>query len=65
MRIFIQRFTAGEQAQDITEYSLLLAFVVLAAAGIFVVNAGSLATIWIATNGIVNQAATKAQASVS
>jgi hypothetical protein len=65
MKILMRRLPAEDQAQDITEYSLLLAFVVLAAAGIFVVNAGSLATIWVATNGIVNLAATKAQASVS
>jgi len=65
MTSLMKRFSADQQAQDITEYSLLLAFVVLAAAGMFVGSAGSLATIWIATNGIVNQAAIKAQASVS
>jgi Flp pilus assembly pilin Flp len=59
------RFLSAEQGQDLTEYSLLLAFVVLTAAGIFLANGTSLQGIWLSTNTLVNQAATKAHASVS
>lgn len=52
-----RRFWTNQQGQDITEFSLLLAFVVLAAAGIFLVNASSLTGIWVSTNNLVNQAA--------
>ena len=59
------RFLSAEQGQDLTEYSLLLAFVVLTAAGIFMANGTSLQGIWLSTNTLVNQAAVKAHASVS
>jgi Flp pilus assembly pilin Flp len=52
-------FWTIEQGQDLTEYSLMLAFVVLAAAGIFTVNGASLANIWTSANLIVNQAASR------
>jgi Flp pilus assembly pilin Flp len=60
-----QRLWSDKQGQDITEYSLLLAFVVLAAAGIFLANGTSLQSIWISTNNVVNKAAMQAHASVS
>ena len=50
----------SDEGQDLTEYALLLAFVVLGASGIFVVNGRSLVTIWTAANAIVNQAANRA-----
>ena len=50
----------SDEGQDLTEYALLLAFVVLGASGIFVVNGRSLVTIWTAANAIVNQAASRA-----
>ncbi len=59
----IQRFWSHEQGQDITEFSLLLAFVVLAAAGIFLVNANSITGIWVSTTALVDQANTAAHAS--
>ncbi len=65
MKHLAQRFWSAEHGQDITEYSLLLAFVVLAAAGIFMVNGASLNSIWVSANTVVNQAAIKAHASVS
>jgi Flp pilus assembly pilin Flp len=49
-------FWQNEQAQDLTEYALLLAFVVMASAGIFLVNGSSLTGIWSATSGVVSQA---------
>jgi Flp pilus assembly pilin Flp len=58
-----QRFWIHEEGQDITEYSLLLAFVVLSAAGIFLANMNSVTGIWVSTNTLVNQAASAAHAS--
>ena len=63
MRQLVQRFWASEQGQDITEYSLLLAFVVLAAAGIFLVSAASVTGIWVTANNTVSQAETVAHGS--
>ena len=60
---FLQRFWNEVDGQDLTEYSLLLAFVVLASVGIFYVNAGSLVTIWRTSDYIVNQAASRSHAS--
>ena len=58
-----QRFWVSEQGQDLTEYGLLLAFVVLAAAGIFLVNGNSLTGIWVSANNTVSQANSAAHAS--
>jgi Flp pilus assembly pilin Flp len=58
-----RRCWTQEQGQDVTEYSLLLAFVVLAAAGIFLVNMNSVTGIWVSANTLVNQAAATAHAS--
>jgi len=60
---FLQRFWNEVEGQDLTEYSLLLAFVVLASMGIFYVNAGSLATIWRSSDFIVSQAASRSHTS--
>ena len=58
-------FLRDEEGQDLVEYTLLLAFVCLASAALFI-NAGtSLATIWTDTNLIANQAAQCAAAAVS
>lgn len=54
------RFWADEVGQDLTEYALLLAFVCLAAAAIFIVSAGNFLGIWSASNTVLskgNQAA--------
>ena len=59
----VQCFWSNEKGQDLTEYALLMAFVVLAATGFFMVSATSLSTIWIVANGVVNQAAIQAHAS--
>jgi Flp pilus assembly pilin Flp len=65
MKQMAQRWWSDEQGQDLTEYSLLLAFVVLTAAGIFYANGTSLQNIWISTNTLVNKAAMQSHASVS
>jgi Flp pilus assembly pilin Flp len=43
-------FAAGEAGQDIVEYDLLLAFVVLVAAGIFSLTNVNIASIWTSAN---------------
>jgi Flp pilus assembly pilin Flp len=56
-------FWLDQQGQDLTEYALLLAFVVMAAAGIFVVNGSSIVTIWSASNYFLTAAAQQAHGS--
>jgi Flp pilus assembly pilin Flp len=63
MWLTLQRFWKEVEGQDLTEYSLLLAFVVLASVGIFYVNAGSLTVIWRTSDIIVSQAASRSHAS--
>jgi Flp pilus assembly pilin Flp len=60
-----QRFWNDQQGQDMTEYALLLAFVVLAAAGLFVVSGNSVVTIWSVSNNMVTAAAQQAHAASS
>jgi Flp pilus assembly pilin Flp len=52
-----QRFWLDQQGQDLTEYALILAFVVLAGASLFVVSGSSLITIWSVSNNLVTTAA--------
>jgi len=42
----LKHFLADEQAQDLIEYTLLLAFVCLATAALFISSGGSLSGIW-------------------
>jgi len=56
------RFIREEQGQDLIEYTLLLAFVCLAAAAIFIPEGTGVASIWSATSGITSQAASAATA---
>jgi len=57
MKQLFLRFVREEEGQDLVEYTLLLAFVCLASAALFI-NAGkSMATIWVDTNTILNSAA--------
>ena len=57
MKHFILRFIREEEGQDLVEYTLLLAFVCLASAALFI-NAGkSMATIWTDANVILTNAA--------
>ncbi len=46
----LKRFIADEQAQDLIEYTLLLAFVCLATAALFIQSGGSLSGIWTTAN---------------
>ena len=58
-----QGFWNDQQGQDLTEYALMLAFVVIAAARLFLVSSTSVVTIWSASNTIVTNAAQQAHAS--
>ena len=56
MKQLFLRFVREEEGQDLVEYTLLLAFVCLASAALFI-NAGkSTATIWTDTNTILTNA---------
>jgi len=46
MKTFISNFINDEQGQDLIEYTLLMAFIALASAAIFIGAGGSVATIW-------------------
>lgn len=46
MKTFLKRFWQEESGQDLIEYTLLLAFVALASASLFVSAGGSIAGIW-------------------
>jgi Flp pilus assembly pilin Flp len=46
----LKRFLQDEQGQDLIEYTLLLAFVCLATAALFVNSGGSLSGIWTTGN---------------
>jgi Flp pilus assembly pilin Flp len=56
----VLRFVRDEQGQDLIEYTLLLAFVCLASAALFLSAGGSVAGIWNATNSRLAVANTSA-----
>jgi len=56
----IRRFLRDEQAQDLIEYTLLLAFVCLASAALFISAGGSVSGIWTSANGDLSNANTSA-----
>ena len=56
----VLRFIRDEQGQDLIEYTLLLAFVCLASAALFLSAGGSVAGIWNATNSNLAVANTSA-----
>jgi Flp pilus assembly pilin Flp len=56
----LKQFLKDEQGQDLIEYTLLLAFVALASAALFINAGGSIGTIWNITNSRLGNAATAA-----
>jgi len=58
MRTLVVRLLKDEQGQDLIEYTLLLAFVCLASAAIFIGMGGNLATIWTNASKIAKNAST-------
>ncbi len=50
MKQFMKRFVQEEQGQDLVEYTLLLAFVALASAALFIGAGNSIGGIWTQAN---------------
>jgi Flp pilus assembly pilin Flp len=61
MKTFMQRFWQDESGQDLIEYTLLMAFVALASASLFISAGQSVQGIWSAANS--NLVAANANAS--
>ena len=57
---FVRNFWNDEQGQDLIEYTLLMAFVALASAALFLGAGGSIAGIWTTTNTQLTNANTSA-----
>jgi len=57
---FITDFVRDEQGQDLIEYTLLLAFVALASAALFIGAGGSVNSIWSTANSRLGEAANSA-----
>ncbi len=60
MKTMLLNFLNDEQGQDLIEYTLLLAFVCLASAALFISAGGSVSGIWSATNSRLAAANTSA-----
>ncbi len=65
MSNIFKNFVREEQGQDLVEYTLLLAFVCLASAAIFIGVGGGLSGIWTQTNTVVMSANSIANAAGS
>jgi Flp pilus assembly pilin Flp len=57
---FLRNFWNDEQGQDLIEYTLLMAFVALASAALFLGAGGSIKGIWSVTNSQLSAASTNA-----
>ena len=55
---FLTQFRQDDRGQDLIEYTLLIAFVALASAALFLGAGGSITTIWNASNAQLSNAAT-------
>lgn len=60
MNEMLNMFWEDEQGQDLIEYTLLLAFVCIATAALFISSGGSLSGIWSSTNSQLAVANTSA-----
>lgn len=60
MKTFWTKFWNDDQGQDLIEYTLLMAFVALASAAIFIGAGGSISNIWGVANNHLANAATNA-----
>jgi Flp pilus assembly pilin Flp len=60
MTLFLKNFVNDEQGQDLIEYTLLLAFVALASAALFIGAGSSIKGIWTGTNSQLTTANTSA-----
>jgi Flp pilus assembly pilin Flp len=57
---FLRNFWNDEQGQDLIEYTLLMAFVALASAALFIGAGKSIQSIWTSTNTQLSNAAVSA-----
>ena len=57
---FLRNLWNEEQGQDLIEYTLLMAFVALASAALFIGAGGHISAIWTATNTQLSNAAVSA-----
>ena len=60
MLSFMQKFWQDESGQDLIEYTLLMAFVALASASIFISAGNSISTVWGSTSTQLASAAVAA-----
>ena len=60
MKILLKNFWQEESGQDLIEYTLLLAFIALASASLFLSAGGSVNSIWQAGSTQLSNAATSA-----
>lgn len=56
----MKQFWRGEEGQDLIEYTLLMAFVALASAALFISSGASISAIWSDTNSQLSTAASEA-----
>jgi Flp pilus assembly pilin Flp len=56
----LRKFWQDEQGQDLIEYTLLMAFVALASASLFIGAGGSIKGIWTTSNSQLSAANTQA-----
>ena len=57
MTTYLRTFWNDEQGQDLIEYTLLMAFVALASAALFIGAGGNISKIWSTTNNNLANAA--------
>jgi len=60
MTTFLRNFWNDDQGQDLIEYTLLMAFVALASAALFISSGTSISKIWSTTNTQLSTAASAA-----
>jgi Flp pilus assembly pilin Flp len=60
MKTFLRNLWQEESGQDLIEYTLLMAFVALASASIFIGAGGSISAIWISGSTQLSNAAVQA-----
>ena len=60
MKYTLKNFFQDEQGQDLVEYTLLMAFVAIASAALFIGVGGSISSIWASTNTQLSNAAASA-----
>jgi Flp pilus assembly pilin Flp len=60
MTMFLRNLWNDDQGQDLIEYTLLMAFVALASAALFISSGSSVSKIWSSTNTQLSAAASAA-----